>query len=339
MKVLITGSTSPQASTKTATRIPTFASLLSHSFISRGIDAELAEPTVHMTSEQLDQYDAIFVGIAPPTSLSANRIYPAFAIANRARELGKLFLYVDAPEPYKIQASLKSCYLNISDIQKDFYQRRKLYDDFTENLDFQNEVYEFIEFLYTNEWPTLLYPAFPWFPQELIQKSLPNVTKSIPINLDETLLQVGRISPDLEAERTYWTCDAPNTRWSKRVSQTLALPVMSTRRNRWDTEDVTMTRIRRGVGTLISLYRSNEPWWSPALAQSLSVGVPVVTDWRFSGALGPEWSYLASSVEDMTTSERFELSVSQRDFYLGTLSGWKVDFDEINSKTKKSLLV
>ena len=339
MKALITGSTSPQASSKTATRTPTFASLLSHSFISQGIDAELAEPSINMSTEKLNEYDAIFVGVAPPTSLSANRVYPAFAIANRARKLGKLFLFIDAPEPYKIQASLKSCYLNVSDLQKDFYSNRKFFSEFTEYLEFQEEVYQFIEFLYTEEWPTLLYPAFPWFPQELIQKALPNVSQSLAVNLDETLLQVGRISPDLDSERTYWTCDAPNTKWAKKVSKTLALPVMATRRNRWDTEDITLTRVRRGVGTMVSLYRSNEPWWSPALAQSLGVGVPVVTDWRFSGELGPEWAYLASSVESMTTAERFELSVAQRDFYLGAISEWKIDPSRFDINKKQSVMV
>lgn len=338
MKVLITGSTSPQASQKTASRIPTFASLLSHSFISQGISAEFVEPSTHYTTEMLDQYDSVFVGIAPPTSLSANRLYPAFAMASRALSLGKLVLFVDAPEPYKIQASLKSCYLNVSDLQKDFYQMRRSYHEFISSEDLQREVYGFIDFLYTQEWPTLIYPAFPWFPQELIHKALPNATKAVPVNLDETLVQVGRISRDLDSERTYWTCDAPNTRWAKKVANTLALPVLTTRKSRWDSEEITLTRMRRGVGTMVSLYRSNEPWWSPALAQSLSVGVPVVTDWRFSGMLGPEWSYLASSIESMSTAEQFELSVSQRDFYLGAVSNWEVDFSQVNKTKKESVL-
>lgn len=339
MKVLITGSTSPQASAKTATRVPTFASLLAHSFTSQGITAELVEPSLHLTTERLSAYDAVFVGVAPPTSLSANRVYPAFAIAERARKIGNLFLFIDAPEPFKIQAALKSCFLNVSDIQKDFYKTRKFYYDFVEDIDFQEEVYGFIDFLYNNEWPTVIYPAFPWFPQELIQKALPNATRSVPINLDSTLLQVGRISPDLDSERSYWTCDAPKTKWAKKVANTLELPVLATRGSRWDSEETTLNRMRHGVATLVSLYRSNEPWWSPALAQSLSVGVPVVTDWRFSSQLGPEWSHLAYSVEGMSSAERFELSVSQRDFYLGAISEYGTDIDRIKQNNQKTVLV
>ena len=338
MKVLITGSTSPQASMKTATKIPTFASLLSHSFISQGIHADFAEPHISTSEADLAQYDAVFVGIAPPTSLSANRIYPAFVTANRARKVGNLFLFVDAPEPYKIQSSIKSCYLNISDLQKDFYKMRKFYPEFVIEEDLQREVYEFIDFLFNEEWPPVFYPAFPWSPADVVSKALPNASTVVPINFDSTLIETGRISPDLTAERTYWTCDAPNTRWAKKLANTLEFSLFPTRRNRWDAEDVTLSRMRGAIGTAVSLYRSNEVWWSPALAQSLSLGVPVVTDWRYSQMLGPEWSYLASTVESMSNEERFELAISQRDFYLGAVNKWEVDLSKVFNRTKEAVL-
>lgn len=325
MKVMVTGSTSPQASTKTATRTPTFAALLTHSLMSQGHEVDFVEPSVEYDENSLRSYDSIFVGVAPPTSLSANRIYPAFAIANRALHLGNLILFIDAPEPYKIQSSLKSCYLNVSDLQKNFYKMRKGYHDFIENPQFQSEVYDFINYLYLEQWPTLLVPAFPWSSMEPVRKALPNAGNIVPLNFDADIISLDRTTPDLEKERTYWTCDAPKTRWSIKVSRTLQHPVFPTRGRRWDSEDVTMSRIRNSVGTLVSLYRSDEVWWSPVLAQSLSAGVPVATDWRHSGALGPEWSYLAASIESMSNSERFELAVSQRDFYVGAVSNKTIE--------------
>jgi hypothetical protein len=338
MKILITGSTSPQASLKTALRVPTFASLMYHHLGSQGVVVELKEPSMYMTEEEVSSYDMVFVGIAPPTSLSANRTYPAFYVANLALKQDKLILFIDAPEPYKIQASLKSCYLNVSDLQKDFYKMRKFYDQFVGEGKAQNEVYEFIETLYTQEWPTLVYPAFPWSDSDYIRKALPNVGKVFPINLDSTLVQVGRIGSDLFSEQTYWTCDAPKTRWAQRVSRTLAYPVVPSRDRKWDVEDVTLANMKNSIGTLISLYRSDEVWWSPALAQSLSTGTPVVTDWRYSKILGPEWSYLGSSVEEMSNSERFDLAVAQRDFYLGYLNSAKnpeVNLEKILKHNKK----
>lgn len=321
MKVLVTGSTSPQASVKTANRIPTFAALMTHSLMSQGHEVDFVEPSLTFDEEFLHRYDSVFVGIAPPTSLSANRIYPAFAVANRALNMGKLILFVDAPEPYKIQASIKSCYLNISDLQKDFYKMRRNYHDFVGSPSFQSEVYDFISFLYLEQWPTLLFPAFPWSTVEPVRKALPNSENVVPVNLDADIVSLDRLNPDLDKERTYWTCDAPKTRWAKKVARTVQYPVFQTRRRRWDLEEVTLGRMQSSIGTLVSLYRSDEVWWSPALAQSLSVGVPVVTDWRHSQMLGPEWSYLASSIESMSNAERFELAMSQRDFYVGAVSG------------------
>jgi hypothetical protein len=71
------------------------------------------------------------------------------------------------------------------------------------------------------------------------------------------------------------------------------------------------------------VYRNNEPWWSPALAQSLSVGVPVVTDWRYTASLGVEWSHLASSIEEMSEEERFALAGNQKDSYLKSIPTWE----------------
>ena len=337
MRVLITGSTSPQASIKTSNKVPTFASLMAYSLMSQGMKVDFVEPTPAITDEVIKEYDHVLVGIAPPTSLSANRIYPAFAIANKALRAGKLMLFIDAPEPYKIQASLKSCHLNVSDLQKDFYRMRKFYSDFVGDLEFQREVYEFVDYLYTQTWPALLFPAFPWSTDAGIRKALPNVDTVVPINLDASLISLDRVSHDLDAERTYWTCDATQTRWAKKVSRTLVHPVFATRGRRWDLEEVTLNRMRGSIGTLVSLYRSDEVWWSPALAQSLSVGIPVATDWRKSQQLGPEWSFLPSSIESMSNNERFELAIAQRDFYVGAVNDWDKTIKRALSKEKQKI--
>jgi hypothetical protein len=329
MKILITGSTSPQASRKTALRGPTFASLMYYSLHSQGASVDLAEPSTSITEAELASYDAVLVGIAPPTSITATRLYPAFALANRARHLGNLVLFVDAPEPHKIQASVKSCQMNVSDLQKEFYQTRKSYLEFIESYDFQTEVYEFIDYLHTETWPTTLYPAFPWSSDEAVKRALPNAGKLVAVNLDSILINSGTITPNLELKRTYWTCDSPSTRWAERTAGTLVYPVVATKRSHWDPEEATLTRMREAIGTLVSLYRSNEVWWSPALAQSLSVGTPAVTEWRHSEILGPEWALLASTVEGMSNSERFDLAIAQRDYYLGAVAGWDQGLSQV----------
>jgi hypothetical protein len=54
--------------------------------------------------------------------------------------------------------------------------------------------------------------------------------------------------------------------------------------------------------------------------------------------LGPEWGYLASTVESMSNEERFELAISQRDFYLGAVNKWEVDLSKVFNRTKEAVL-
>jgi hypothetical protein len=329
MKILITGCTAQQASTKTALRTPTFSALLAKAFQDGGFDVSVIEPSVHLTSEQLSEYDQVIVGIAPPTSLSANKVYPAFAIANKARKIGNLALFIDAPEPYKLQASLKSVSLNVADLTKEFYQRRKGYSHLIDNPEVKTDVYEFNEFLYTQEWPTTYFPSFPWSNPLAISQAISNINQVslVSVNPDAHILRAPYVEPKFHILKEYWTCDSVGTKWSSTIKETLKYDVIPSRASRWEKEVYTLERIQKSIGTLVSVYRGNEPWWSPALAQSLSVGVPVVTDWRSSAIAGSEWTHLASSIEEMEDSERFDLAVAQKESYLRVIPTWQETID------------
>jgi hypothetical protein len=53
------------------------------------------------------------------------------------------------------------------------------------------------------------------------------------------------------------------------------------------------------------------------------VGVPVVTDWRLTSSLGVEWSHLASSIEEMSSEERYALALAQKKSYLELVPTWE----------------
>jgi len=339
MKILITGCTAQQASVKTALRTPTFSALLAKAFEDGGVDVSVIEPSVHLTTEQLSEYDQVIVGIAPPTSLSANKVYPAFSIANKARKIGNLALFIDAPEPYKLQASLKSVSLNVADLTKEFYQRRKSYSHLVENPEVKADVYEFNEFLYTQEWPTTYFPSFPWSNASAINQSIPNASLKnlVAVNLDAQILRAPYVESQFHILKEYWTCDSMATKWSSNVTATLKYDVIPSRASRWEKETYTLERIKKSIGTLVTVYRGNEPWWSPVLAQSLSVGVPVVTDWRNTAVIGPEWTHLASSIEEMTDSERFDLAVAQKESYLLAIPTWQQSIENLLQTIKVSV--
>jgi hypothetical protein len=317
MKVLITGCSAQQASKKHAQRTPTFASLLARAFRDAGVEADHVEPSLTYTAEELSQYDLVVVGITPPASITANKIYPAFSMAAKAQKIGNLALMIDAPDSMKIQPSLKSCYSDPDSFYKDFYNRRKNYSEVVTDENLRAEIQGFINFLIEQKWPTTFYPIFPWSTKKF-SEYLPNLDEQhlMPINVDSYLIFQAPIVQNYYETKQYWTCDALTSPYGVSHSMMVRNAVVATRETRWEPQIDTLERIRSSIGTLVATYRNDESWWSPALAQSLSQNVPVVHDWKLTHHLGPEWSHLASNIEDMGTAERLDVAYHQKQSYL-----------------------
>lgn len=312
MKILITGSTASQTSQVG----PTFSAYLKEALTSQEHEVHFMEkPTMGLSMEELNAYDKVLVGIAPPTSVTAYKVYPAFAIGYRAWKLGNLEMFIDAPEPHKLQASINSCRSGVSDLTKDFYSRRKSYSDFTSENKYQNEVIGFIEFLFSRTWPNTYYPAFPWCSTDQYQRSLLRWDSLIPVEMDDWVLRNTETYQVPQLETGYWTADAPNSVWMRKLHKTLSVDVQPLTQKRLEPQNEVLQRVARGVGSLVSVYRQGQPWWSPLLAQSLQQRVPVVTDWRHTSFMGASWTYLASSIEEMNVQERMELADFQKESY------------------------
>ncbi len=333
MKVLVTGSTAQQASRLHVERTPTFSNLLVRSFQDAGVDAQLAAPKLGWDEKFLSEFDLVVVGIAPTTSIAANKIYPALITAEKARNIGNLALLLDAPESFKIFPSLRA-WLDTDTTLKSFYNRRKNYSDVVEDENLQVQVKSFISYLCEDPWPTTFYPTFPWSTKDSLIKNIPNLDSEAlqGVNVDlYVLLQPAKVR-NFYASDEYWTCDSMSP-FGNQQAKLLNKPVLPTRSSIWETENDTLSRIRESIGTLIATYRNGESWWSPALAQSLSQGVPVVHDWRVTGYLGDEWSNLASTVENMNISDREELAYSQKQLYLSKLP----EQEEISTNLLKTI--
>lgn len=334
MKVLVTGSTAQQASKLHAERTPTFANLLVRTFQSAGVDAAHMDPNINWDEDFLKEFDLIVVGIAPTTSISANKIYPAFITAEKARKLGNLSLMIDAPESFKIPPSLKA-WSDSDTTFKSFYDRRKNYFDVAEDSNLRAQVESFVAYLNQEEWPTTFYPTFPWSTKEHLVKNLPSLREEnlVGVSVDSyVLLQPQKVKNLYSTEEDYWTCDSMKP-YGEDQAKKLIKKVVPLKATAWEPEKDTLVRIRESLGTLVATYRNNESWWSPALSQSLSQGIPVCHDWKMTGYLGEEWSHLATTIETMTVTDRDELAYNQKQSYLSQLPHQ----DEINEDILKTI--
>jgi len=315
MKILVTGCTASQSSQNAISRYPTFTGLLHNAFVELGHEVSLTKPHFTYTKENLDQYDAIFVGLASPSNISAHYAHGAFALANKARELGKLRLVLDMPEPQKIRTTIRDFYTGTDDFYKDFYSKRLQYDNAVKSEN-KEQVLAFIDYLHNNKWAQTYVPSMPWFSKKIVTENIPNLDEGnvVPLCFDRVMIDESedRTSP---VHKTYWCADNPKSSWTKKISANLTLSVESIRYNNYTKKDAVQLKMQKSVGTLISTYQGGDPWWSVAISQSLVAGVPVVTEWRHTAELGAEWAYLPSTIEEMSPEERLIVAQNQKDFY------------------------
>lgn len=315
MKLLLTGSTAAHVSARKNAVSATFTRLVHDAVVSAGHEVTWVEPSVHMSREYIAGFDSVLVGMAPPNSTAAHRIYGALSVIEHANNIGNLHLMVDAPEPKKVWAGIRAIHNKPDELTKDFYAKRKEYQAAREP-DILARLLSAIRDLYLLPWPKTIYPALPWISFPSVSAYVPRTSSRnlVGINLDEMLIVNGLLPENLDPD--YWAADQPSSAWTLAMKRTLHHSVVPTSLSRQDDDTAVRARMSTSIGCLVSTYRHGDPWWSPALAQALSVAVPVATDWRLSSSLGPSWSILPATMEEMTPGERFNLSYQQRDTYL-----------------------
>jgi hypothetical protein len=327
MNILLTGSTAAHVSTQKNSRTITFPGLIYKALVSGHHDVTWIEPSVSMSRDYIAEFDAVIVGVAPPTSTAAHRIYGSLSVINYAWEVGNLRLLIDAPEPRRIWAGLKAIHNSPNDLIKDFYSKRSEYRK-ARNQEVFDRIYNAVDLLFTQRWPLTYFPQLPWM-------SFPSVSSYIPMVGSPELLGLCFDRKMIESSTTYtptpqpefWVADAISTRWTKQQESLVSLPVVSLKTSRWEDSSEAMQRLSESIGCMASVYRNNDPWWTPSISQALSVGVPVVTDWLLSSMLGESWAVLPGSIEDMTHAERSSLAYEQAKSYASALLTWEDSVD------------
>jgi hypothetical protein len=333
MKVLLTGSTANHVSQNKNSRSMTFTSQLHDALRAGKHEVSWVEPSVAMTSEYLSEFDSVIVGIAPPTSTSAHRIYGSLSIINHSWKIGNLRILIDAPDPRKIWAGLSSVDRNPDDLIKDFYSKRKEYKKLQDKEVF-DRISESVSMLLNNNWPKTIYPCLPWMSSVSVMAYIPTTNK---LNLagfcfDRKIVE-GSEKPVSESPE-YWLSDYRNSPWSKQQERLVELPVVPEKISKWEKDSDTAIRMTKAIGCLVSIHRSGDPWWSPAIPLSLSNGTPVASDWLLTSMLGDSWRALPCNIEQMDRDERYDLLVSQIKTYSESLPTWKDSVDLLTKVIK-----
>ncbi len=309
--------TAQQYSSAVSQKTMTYASTVETALDGLGYSVVFSEPDVTWTEKDLVKYEKVFVGVSSPVSLTANCTYGAFSLISVLNKNPKLVVFVDAPEPGKIFAGLRSIQNRPDSLLKPFYSRRRGYRQVADDKKAQDRVYGCVDMLLEQTWPTTLFPTLPWErdPRDVVGIKQCMVDSMLPLSFDSMYLSHTTTASITEARKNVWGIDVTSTKWAESMKSATTLPHEQIKNTKTMSDSDVNERISSFFGVLLTSYEDKRAWWSPRFVQALNAGTPIVTDWRRSHSLGVSWSHLAGAVEKMSQIDRYELSVLQQKTY------------------------
>lgn len=308
MKILFTGMASSHCSKpKNVSFFTALSDLLSES-----AEVVWAAPKFSWTKENLDQFDYIFFGLTPPTSLSANNLYPALNLLSEMFLSPKLVLVADGAQMWQYKNSFEAFKRDHKILLGPFYSKRSEYAHAVDNPKFLEKL---VAHMIVSPWPKTLYPRLPWDSGVKIHSLLGFSTKEsiLGFNLDATLL-----SPSVPhiGRSDFWAAENVKSSWLEKVQATLSFPISPNKTKR-NTDDLqVLDNIERSVGLIIPPQeREVGTWWNSRYIQALNTGTPVITQWQDTINFDPSWGKLGYQVEDMSPAERSSIASQQRYSY------------------------
>jgi len=323
MKILLTGMASHH--TKPSTNVTFFKTLADR--ISVFADVEWLVPSVTWTKDYLDKYDYIVVGITPVTSQVANKVYGAMNVINLMYESEKLVLVADYPQLWQYKHGFNAIDADPLSIFSTFYSKRTEFNLAKESC--IDIITEANNKLLTKAWPKTIYPSLPFKNTRNIDKLLGlSASESlIPVNLDAFLLTE---RPALKNSiGDYWITEQKKTKWSENLSKLLRIPIKDFKKFKKISDFDAQRLIDSSHGFMLSPQdRGVGIWWSYRLIQALNSGTIVLSDWRETSFLGPEWSMLGYDLENQTSQDIIGIAKLQKESYKNNIPT-KEDSDKL----------
>ena len=318
MKVLICGMTASQSSQALSRRNFSFAGSIDYALTKDGHEVVWADPSVLWTKKDFDEYDVVLAGVAPMLSMTANKTYGILALIATLYGSKKLRLFVDAPEPTKIHASLRSIDKENSRLVKQLYSSRKEFKEVTQNKKSKDKVLAGAKILLSEKWQKTIYPKLPV--DQCVSDS-PGIPESMSssfsgVNLDSIFIEDGMA---LKNRQNYWIVGNTKAKWCIDTAEHLMYPTDVAKESRTWTDEHVVEKVSNSLGVLIGPHNDKLLWWSPLFIQAMNALTPIATEWRISSAIGKDWNHLAAGIEEMSALDRYEIAVAQREQYVNVV--------------------
>lgn len=322
-KILVTGMTSPQASSKINEKTTYFSGILVEILENAGYDVEHSVPSLWWDQEYFDTFDAVLVGIAPITSVTSNYVYGGLSVIEQLKDTNKLKMFIDAPEPHQIFSSLRSVVAHDGSIVKPFYSFRKEYSD-ARSKENVSRLMTAVDYLLNSNWKTCIYPSLPWTSHYKVCAQVDeNAAKMLkPLSVDAYLLSDAdrTVVEKSIVKKPIWLASDISSGWTKRTMANSKLQFVPIKDSGRTSDLVIKERLLEHLGMAVSPQGRNGTWWSPLFSYAMNAMTPIVTDWRESSTIGESWNYIAPAVEDLDVFDRIDLSFSQKEQYVDKIA-------------------
>lgn len=303
MKILMTGMASAHCSIKG--NVTFFYGL--YKAFSEFAEVTICEPRLGWSRSDLEAFDLVVVGLTPPTSIAANKIYGALHVLDLMYESPKLRVAVDSNQIWQFKNSLASFRRNPNQIFGPLYKSRKDYNSAITK--YVGSFEALAGKISAVVWPKTYVPLLPW--QTTVEVA--NATGFVPadraigVQVDQFFVSKQQTSQMLRDD--VWAVENPRSQWWQTTSKTVryeSIPVAPTRKPKdADVQQV----ISKSLGLVVPPQdRKVGSWWSYRYLQALNSNTPVVTYWQDTASFSEAWSQLAYQVEDMDVYDRQELA-------------------------------
>lgn len=319
--------TASQSSSKANKKSLAFAGVIDKVLTEKGHEVTWADPSVAMTLDELNKFDVVLVGLAPVTSMSANRVYGALSVIDAMWSSPKLTIFVDTPNASQIAVSFNAMLTKPENFTKPFFSYRKEYSKVSADQILSQRLLNVIARLNDGVWPNTIYPSLPWKRDRDLLKLPKQALESVsPINLDSFLLCEPIFDDSIRREK--WLVDHA-TDWTKKVVSAISFATFPMKWNKGNSDVEVFEQMTRSAGVVITSHKKDGTWWSYRYIQALNAGTPVITDWQESQAIGPEWALLASAVESMPQGARNLVSTAQMELYKNAISSREKSYEAL----------
>lgn len=315
--ILVTGMTASHTSETANERSLSFPGVLALALETQGHTVTLSAPDITWTTEDLERYDKVIVGVAPITSVAAGNTYGGLHVIDILWGDQRLALMVDAPRPLQIGASLRSIAGTPSNLVKPFYSKRRGYAQASEEKTTER-LLSVVTRLLEEKWPLTIYPSLPWHDNETVAAQfLPNAIDSL-LGLNVDVFLISPKPPEEHSRVARWVVDDLSSPWVEKLIPTIGHPVKPMREKRTDTDNEVSARMSEAIGAIVSPHKEGT-WWSYRIMQALNNGTPVVANWRETGTIGESWQVLPSAIESLRLQELADLAWNQLDDYVKSI--------------------